>query len=509
MKSTARLLAWLVLLLAASAAAAPRPKAARPAVRRVAAPAPSFIPEVDLRAKPKERARYGVFLGQSRIGSMVTRTYNVRFEGAPAIRLDADTDIQLTTLGSAVSQKLDLQYLLDASGRPMRTRFQVSSSGRSTTISATYQPEQVVCTVDVSGQSRQQIVPIPRGAVLVGDPQHSARPGEMLQVGQKMVFHFFEPLTLTIQKVETEVVREEARTVAGREVAGFLVKSTNSIAGASQSWVDAQGRLLEENSAVGLRLLREDLEAPGAYEPPQDFAVATSLRTEVKLPDARNTGFLQLKISGIPDDRLVLSDTRQRVMSREAAGDRTSALYVLQTRELPAAGARCAPASATGEGLGDAAYLAIGDLAIRRQAREIAGSDTDRAVLARRLRAWVKAHIQKQNNIGTPRTAAEIMRSRDGVCRDYATLFTALARALGVPTRVCSGIVYFQDGFFYHAWVECQLQQGPDAWYALDPTLDSDFVDATHVKFAQGDPTAMFAAVRLVGQIQAEILEYR
>ena len=34
-------------------------------------------------------------------------------------------------------------------------------------------------------------------------------------------------------------------------------------------------------------------------------------------------------------------------------------------------------------------------------------------------------------------------------------------------------------------------------------------VDATHLKFAQGDPTAMFQAVRVVGQLKAEILEYR
>jgi hypothetical protein len=37
----------------------------------------------------------------------------------------------------------------------------------------------------------------------------------------------------------------------------------------------------------------------------------------------------------------------------------------------------------------------------------------------------------------------------------------------------------------------------------------TDFVDATHIKFAQGDPTAMFGAVRVVGKLKAEVLEYR
>jgi len=45
-------------------------------------------------------------------------------------------------------------------------------------------------------------------------------------------------------------------------------------------------------------------------------------------------------------------------------------------------------------------------------------------------------------------------------------------------------------------------------WVAFDATLPTDFVDATHLKFAQGDPTAMFQAIRVVGQLKAEVLDY-
>src|SRR5947209_1869987 len=83
------------------------------------------------------------------------------------------------------------------------------------------------------------------------------------------------------------------------------------------------------------------------------------------------------------------------------------------------------------------------------------------------------------------------MRRR--VCLDYATLYAALARAAGVPTRLCAGIVYAQGKFYYHAWAESYVGQ----WVAFDPTLyDPEqpvaYVDATHIKFAQGDVTGMF-----------------
>lgn len=112
-------------------------------------------------------------------------------------------------------------------------------------------------------------------------------------------------------------------------------------------------------------------------------------------------------------------------------------------------------------------------------------------------------------SIGVPRTSTDIFARRRGVCRDYATLYTALARAAGVPTRLCSGIVYAEGKFFYHAWAESWVGQ----WIAFDPTLYDpghgvDFVDATHIKFAQGDVTSMFAVVSIVGRLQIAVEDF-
>jgi transglutaminase-like putative cysteine protease len=205
----------------------------------------------------------------------------------------------------------------------------------------------------------------------------------------------------------------------------------------------------------------------------------------------------------------VLSDARQRVAERRKEGETWSVTYHVGARDLPETCLPAAGPGAEGPGLGDAPYLNVTDPAIRRQAEALAGEERDRGLIARRIRAWVRGHVTKLTNVGAPRGAAEIMTSRDGVCRDFATLFAAVARAAGVPTRLCSGVLYFREGFFYHAWVECRLTDGEDGWYAFDPTLDDDFVDATHIKFAQGDPAAMFGVVRVVGRIRAEVIEFR
>ncbi len=111
-------------------------------------------------------------------------------------------------------------------------------------------------------------------------------------------------------------------------------------------------------------------------------------------------------------------------------------------------------------------------------------------------------------SIGVIRSATDVYGRRRGVCRDYATLYTAIARAAGLPTRLCAGIVYSQGRFYYHAWAESYVGK----WVAFDPTLyqpsiGAEYVDATHIKFAQGDVTGMLNVVSIVGRLKIKVLE--
>ena len=55
----------------------------------------------------------------------------------------------------------------------------------------------------------------------------------------------------------------------------------------------------------------------------------------------------------------------------------------------------------------------------------------------------------------------EVLKLRTGVCQDFAHLFIAVARAMGVPTRYVSGYVYAGGGMptvgASHAWAEAWL----------------------------------------------------
>lgn len=67
-------------------------------------------------------------------------------------------------------------------------------------------------------------------------------------------------------------------------------------------------------------------------------------------------------------------------------------------------------------------------------------------------------------SIGT--TAAEVWRTRAGVCQDYAHAMIALLRALWIPARYVSGYI-ISEGLM-HAWVQAYIP-GP-GWVDYDPT---------------------------------------
>ena len=67
----------------------------------------------------------------------------------------------------------------------------------------------------------------------------------------------------------------------------------------------------------------------------------------------------------------------------------------------------------------------------------------------------------------TATTAADVFVSRQGVCRDYAHLMAAFARAAGIPARLVSAYAWRLDPPDFHALVEVWLD---GAWHAVDPT---------------------------------------
>ena len=104
-------------------------------------------------------------------------------------------------------------------------------------------------------------------------------------------------------------------------------------------------------------------------------------------------------------------------------------------------------------------------------------------------------------------TALDVLEGKKAECQGHTFLFTAFARAMGIPTRVVNGIAYAPEyqGFLYHSWAE-SLVDGH--WISIDPTFGQIPVDATHIKFIEGENISdLLPLVNLIGQVRLRIIK--
>jgi transglutaminase-like putative cysteine protease len=127
-------------------------------------------------------------------------------------------------------------------------------------------------------------------------------------------------------------------------------------------------------------------------------------------------------------------------------------------------------------------------------AKEIGASERDgRSPLAflQDLAAGVHrsfSYVKKSTAVGSP--IAHALRSRQGVCQDFAHVMIALVRKAKIPCRYVSGYFYHSsenanpsaDGAT-HAWVEALLPGV--GWVGFDPTINRP-VGEGHIRIAIG-----------------------
>jgi hypothetical protein len=90
------------------------------------------------------------------------------------------------------------------------------------------------------------------------------------------------------------------------------------------------------------------------------------------------------------------------------------------------------------------------------------------------MRDYVSEYINVPTYIHGFNFASTVAEQRSGDCTEYAVLLTALARTLGLPSRVVLGTVLLEENeqvsVFGHAWTEVYYE---DEWHLLDAALGS------------------------------------
>ncbi|NCO83514.1 MAG: hypothetical protein COZ31_06720 [Nitrospirae bacterium CG_4_10_14_3_um_filter_44_29] len=321
---------------------------------------------------------------------------------------------------------------------------------------------------------------------------------EGIKTGKKLSTIIFDPMTMTQERILVEVEGKER--IMSMNVMREAFRLRGSFKGIKFSvWLTEKGEVLREESPLGFVLIKEtEADAIQIGNPSVDLIAQVAVPFNLKLPP--DTKYLRVKLSGINLKVLELDGGRQNLKGN---------VLEIKKEEITS-NPPTPPFTKKGKGglleeyLKDTMFIQSKGPEIVSMAKEIVKDEKDALKKARLLYDWVYRNIKKTPAITIP-MATEVLKSKRGDCNEHTTLYTALARAAGIPTRIALGLTYKDGYFYYHAWPEIFIGQ----WIAIDPTLGQFPADAAHIRITTGDIDKQMQILSVIGKIKIEGLEYR
>lgn len=448
---------------------------------------------------------FGVYLKDAKLGNVtLTRDDATEREGRPAVRTESKMRLILSVLGKGNALSSTTTTWSDQkSGLPIAIEAKTEAAGRTTKVWASFEPRAVRFKADIQGTVKEGRFDLAPGEVFLAEA--SAGLPTKPEAGKKRVGKVFLAESLQLIDSEQQVEGPAAMTVGKSALLAYKLTEKNPLNPATY-YLAESGDLLTAQIALGMELRREERETALA-EPtgplPELSVLLGCTPTGIPLTETRRLRQVTYELEGVTRP-LPASDGIQQA-TRNGAVMRVN----VSSSGLPISGSKLFPTldaapEALRRFLQPTAYIGSDSPEFRALARAVLGNEKDAARAAAKLSTFVHEAIKPDSSIPALRTAHDVNKDRRGVCRDYTTFFTAIARAAGLPTRQCVGLAYVNGLFVYHAWPEVWV--GEDRWVALEPTWGEPFADATHIKLAEGELTDIFLVAADMGRYRIKVL---
>lgn len=320
--------------------------------------------------------------------------------------------------------------------------------------------------------------------------------GDDLEPGDTYRLNILNPMTLQAE--------EAVLTVTGRE-GDYLTMETRFAGLVSTSWIDEQGMVVREETPTGWLVKAEsraevERRREGSRFAAVDILEQTAIPLSRRIASPRSVEKMTVRITGYDPELIPTGDNGQTFLDRHEGILRIEK----QMPETISKSLSQAYGQDLQKYLEPSLWIDSDDPSILARSRTIVGDESDPWRAAQLIGDWVYRSIEKSPSPGIP-IATQVLRERRGDCNEHTSLFVALARAAGIPTKMSAGLVYLDGSFYYHAWPKVFL----GTWVHMDPTFGQHMADATHIELVSGDFAAQGQIVMALGRIGIEIIDYR
>lgn len=343
----------------------------------------------------------------------------------------------------------------------------------------------------------REVYRLPSGAIMSwGTYREQIKRG--LRTGLKYELSIYEPSVCVDELTPTtmEVFEQEALDLFGRKLRAFRTQQTANVKGTSvdtTSWITPGGDIVKLQMSVPpidvpFEVIACSKTVALAANDPAELMVNTLIRAGRKLD--RQAQSITYRLVGKGKGEISIPETAMQEVISNADGAVILKLTRRSAREELAARAGHASSRPTAETEDLEPYLqATTDLNFKDEvvadlARKAAGDEKDPVKLTEKLCRFVHDYVETKNlNVGFA-TASEVARSREGDCTEHGVLLAALGRAVGIPTRIVTGIVYTEEFagkknvFVGHLWTQFWIA---GEWIDVDAAFGQTDVDPTHI----------------------------
>lgn len=403
------------------------------------------------------------------------------------------------------------ETLIETDGllRPVKITMAADELGREKTVLAEVEGQELAVTVSSGGRVSRKRLPLP--ADWGSDLQFAAKAAQgELRPGDTFTVSIFDPEVADFDRHHV-VVAEEVELVVGGQARRLirLDDTTERLKLKIRSFLDADGVMWRQEVPGVMNLVLEKVDEEAATRLGRPLSLSNRVAVDRPLGEPQNVAALRLRVTldrpaeepplptTVRQTVTALSDTEYDLSVRAATAPKDVARFPTEL-----SGELLALTQATGIAQSD-------DQRMRNLAAQItAGKDTAWDA-ARAIVGWVHENMRKVASEPRPVTALECLDTMVGDCTEHALLAGTLARAAGLPSKMCVGLGYTGDAFYYHAWVKIWVGE----WAEMDPTWGEEAVDATHLEVAEGslDEPSMarmsLATARILGQVSFRVLD--
>lgn len=406
------------------------------------------------------------------------------------IRSTTDTVFRLSRAGTAVELRMTEGYTETLAGQPLAFNSEMVLGAGPIVRRGTIENGRIRVTTEQFGVQREQELDYPAGALMpwgamLRQLQHPLASGTVLD------FPMFVPsLALNVAvPTRTEIFEKERVKLLGVEQEAFRTRLTTTVNGVpvlTDGWIDEQWRPLKQTMKVmGLELEMVFCDKATALRTLTAAEMFVNTLIPIGQPlerdNLRSVTFLLAvepggKMPDLPatDMQEVVALTGHEVRVRVRLPDHSG---------LEAAGPSV-PGPELAEFLSPTLFITSDDPQVRALAREAVGGETNPYRMADLLRRKVSETVRTVG-LGTAfATAAEVCRKREGDCTENGVLLAALGRAVGIPSRVVTGLIYVpalgdrHDIMGFHMWTQFWIA---GRWIDLDAAWDQTVCDPTHI----------------------------